>query len=41
MIVYLENAIRFIEIGRENFAKIITEENTDKNFISKINKLRI
>ena len=37
-IFYVENAIRFIEFGRENFAKIIIEENMDNNFLFKMKK---
>ena len=38
-IFYVQNAIKFIEYGRDNFSKIIIEENMDNNFLFKMKKL--
>ena len=40
-IFYVQNAIRFVEYGRDNFSKIIIEENMDNNFLFKMRKLEI
>ena len=38
-IFYIENAIKFIEYGRNYFKKVIVEENMDNNFLFKMKKL--
>ena len=38
-IFYVENAIRFMEYGRNNFSRIIIEESMDNNFLFKMKKL--
>ena len=38
-IFYVENAIKFVEYGKDNFSKIIIEENMDNNFLFKMKKL--
>ena len=38
-IFYIENAIKFIQYGRNYFKKIIVEENMDNNFLFKMKKL--
>ena len=38
-IFYIQNAVKFIEYGRDNFSKIIIEENMDNNFLFKMKKL--
>ena len=38
-IFYVQNAIKFVEYGRNNFSKIIIEENMDNNFLFKMKKL--
>ena len=38
-IFYVQNAIKFVEYGRNNFVKIIVEENMDNNFLFKMKKL--
>ena len=38
-IFYVQNAIRFVEYGRNNFAKIVVEENMDNNFLFKMKKI--
>ena len=37
-IFYVQNAIKFIEFGRNNFSKVIIEENMDNNFLFKMKK---
>jgi ATP-binding cassette subfamily A (ABC1) protein 3 len=38
-IFYVQNAIKFVEYGKNNFLKIIIEENMDNNFLFKMKKL--
>ena len=38
-IFYVQNAIKFVEYGKNNFLKIIIEENMDNNFLFKKKKL--
>ena len=38
-IFYVQNAIKFIEFGRNNFSKVIIEENMDNNFLFKMKKM--
>ena len=37
-IFYVQNAIKFIEFGRNNFSRVIIEENMDNNFLFKMKK---
>ena len=37
-IFYVENAIKFIEYGRDNFSKIVIEESMENNFLFKMKK---
>ena len=37
-IFYVQNAIKLVKYGKENFAKIIIEENMDNNFLFKMKK---
>ena len=39
-IFYVENAIKFIEYGRDNFSKIVIEESMENNFLFKMKKNR-
>ena len=37
-VFYVQNAIKFVEFGKDNFSKIIIEENMDNNFLFKMKK---
>ena len=37
-IFYVENAVKFIEYGRDNFSKIVIEESMENNFLFKMKK---
>ena len=37
-IFYVQNAIKLVQYGKDNFAKIIIEENMDNNFLFKMKK---